>query len=105
MNALEAWNIEFEHEKHFDWALNRYIRYDFFIPKYNLIIEYDGEQHFDIKHSFDKESFWIGVYHDAIKNSYCEDNNINLLRIPFWEFENINKIIEKEINKLKTFND
>ena len=43
MNVLEASNIEFEHEKHFDWAFNKYIRYDFFIPEYNLIIEYHGE--------------------------------------------------------------
>ena len=98
--------IDFVTQKRFEGCKDiQMLPFDIYIPKYNLIIEYDGEQHFDIKHSFDKESFWIGVYHDAIKNSYCEDNNINLLRISFWEFENINEIIEKEINKLKTFND
>ena len=28
-----------------------------------------------------------------IKNKYCEDNNIKLLRIPYWEFKNMRKII------------
>jgi hypothetical protein len=79
--------------------------FDVYVPLYNLVIEYDGEQHFDIKHSFDKSKFWVTIYHDAIKNAYCEDNNINLLRIPYWEYENINGIIDREINKLKTFND
>ena len=98
--------IDFVTQKRFEDCKDiQTLPFDIYIPKYNLIIEYDGEQHFDIKHSFDKESFWIGIYHDAIKNSYCEEKNINLLRIPFWEFENINKIIYQEIEKLKTFND
>ena len=72
--------------------------FDFYLPQYNLCIEYDGEQHFDIKHSFrDEDSFWNTVLHDAIKNSFCEDNNITLLRIPFWEFDNIEDIIKNKI--------
>ena len=32
-----------------------------------------------------------------IKNDYCSINNINLIRIPYWEFENIENIINQEI--------
>lgn len=75
--------------------------FDFYLPDYNLIIEYDGEQHYDIKHSIDgEEGFWLNVYHDAIKNSYCEDNNINLLRIPYWEYEDIEKLIKETLCNL-----
>lgn len=30
---------------------------------------------------------------DSVKNKYCEDSNIKLLRVPYWEFKNMRKII------------
>ena len=74
--------------------------FDFYLYDYNLIIEYDGEQHFDIKRAFNsnENKFWETVVHDAMKNAYCEDNNIDLLRIPFWEFDNIEKIIKQKLS-------
>ena len=74
--------------------------FDFYLPNYNLIIEYDGEQHFDVNRAFNsnENKFWETVIHDAIKNTYCEDNNINMLRIPFWEYNNIKEIIENKLN-------
>ena len=73
------------------------------IESLNLIIEFDGEQHF--KPKFGEKEFYEIVYHDAIKNSYCEDNNINLLRIPFWNIEFIEEIVKNKIEELmKTFN-
>ena len=38
------------------------------------------------------------VKHDNMKNKYCEDNSINLLRIPYTEFENIENILKQAIN-------
>ena len=103
---LNDLGIEFISQKRFKGCKDaQTLPFDVYVPLYNLVIEYDGEQHFDIKHSFDKSKFWVTIYHDAIKNAYCEDNNINLLRIPYWEYENINTLIDIEINKLKTFND
>ena len=60
-----------------------------------------------MKHSFDREKgFGETILHDAIKNSYCEDNNINILRIPFWEFDNIGKLIKEKLIILReNFND
>ena len=40
---------------------------------------------------------------DKIKTNYCVNNNINLLRIPYWDFENIEEIINQKIETLKTF--
>lgn len=31
------------------------------------------------------------------KNAYCEDNNINLLRIPYWELKNIENILNTNL--------
>lgn len=37
---------------------------------------------------------------DRIKNTYCEQNNIPLLRIPHWEFERIEELIQKFLKEL-----
>ena len=66
---------------------------------YNTIIEYDGEFHFDLpKFRFkNKERRMLELLetqkHDAIKTKYCEDNEIKLLRIPYWDFDNIETIV------------
>jgi len=78
--------------------------YDFYLPKYNLIIEYDGEYHFrvikykneSIKQAEDK--FKKQQIHDMRKSKYAMDNDIQLIRIPYWEFDNIEKILERELN-------
>lgn len=64
-------------------------RYDYaiFDENNNLIrlVEYDGEQHFNTK------SIWYETTHrnDLLKNDYCKKNNIPLVRIPYWERENL----------------
>lgn len=77
----------------------RELPFDFYIPNLNLIIEYDGEQHFKPKEKFGGEDGFINtIIHDAIKNQYCEDNKIKIIRIPYWDFNNIKEILEKHIN-------
>jgi len=42
--------------------------------------------------------------HDNIKNNYCISNNIPLLRIPYWEKDNIKDILDNyllELRKIK----
>lgn len=56
-----------------------------------FLIEFDGIQHY--KPIYGEEQFWDTKYNDATKNSYCEDNNIPLLRIPYWDIDNINYIL------------
>ena len=67
-------------------------------------IEYQGEQHYkSVKYFGGDKDFAIRVYHDALKQSYCEDNDIPLLIIPYWEYDNIEKILEEKL-KLKQIN-
>ena len=59
------------------------------------LIEYDGEQHFKSMSYFGgEERFNDQQKKDNIKNDYCKQNNIELLRIPYWGFENIETILE-----------
>jgi len=64
-----------------------------------MLIEYDGEQHFRwIEGMMIKEEFETLQIHDQLKNKYCKNNNIKLLRIPYWDFNNIEKILMRELN-------
>lgn len=64
--------------------------YDFYIESLNLLIEYDGEQHFHpIKFFGGEEKFSLLKKHDTIKNNFAKENNILLLRIPFFDYEKI----------------
>ena len=91
---LEKNNIEYLYEKTFDNLLgigNGLLSYDFYLPKYNLLIEYQGEQHeHEVKGFGD---FEIQQEHDKRKREYVEKNRYRLLEIWYWDFENIEKIL------------
>ena len=67
----------------------------FHLPDYNLIVEFDGKHHFDNTGRGDHE---ITVKHDKIKNEYCKSNNIDILRIPYWDKQNIEKILKEKLS-------
>lgn len=87
----------FIHQYKFDDCKDKKcLPFDFYLPDYNLCIEFDGRQHYEPR--FGEENFKQTQKHDKIKNQYCEDNNIDLLRIPYWEGNNIDKIIKNKLN-------
>lgn len=70
------------------------LRFDFAVFKNNdlqFLIEYDGEFHFEKQYKGD--SFEDLQVHDSRKNQYCKSNNIPLLRIPYWKFDNIEHVL------------
>lgn len=76
--------------------------FDFYLKEYNLCIEYQGAQHYKPYKFFGgEESFKEQIIRDKIKEKYCRKNNINLLRIPYWEFENIEEILEQTLSDLR----
>lgn len=99
---LESNNIEFTKEKFFYGLIGlggNSLRFDFYLDDIDALIEYDGEFHY--KKYFEEQNFDEIQIHDKRKDQYCIDNNIPLLRIPYWDFDNIEIIIEKY---LKSFN-
>lgn len=89
---LVSKSITFDHQKRFPDCKNKkgtdMLPFDFYIPKQNLLIEYDGLHHFEpVKGWGGEEKFKITQENDAIKNKYCKDKNIRLLRIPYWNTE------------------
>lgn len=77
------------------------LRFDFAVldelNNLKLLIEYDGEFHFNKQ--YDADGFEILQAHDKLKNDYCKNKNIKLIRIPYWEFENIEKILKGELDE------
>ena len=102
---LNQYEVKFEGEYKFkDCIYKSYLSFDFAIfkdDKLVLLIEYDGIQHYKPINRFGGEKAFIdNKLRDSIKTQYCIDNNIPLLRIPYWEFDNINKIILKKLFRL-----
>jgi very-short-patch-repair endonuclease/ribosomal protein S27AE len=94
LKYLEKNNISFKTE----YKLFDNYRFDFYLEDYNLVIEYDGELHYIVPDKWGgKETLLKTKERDEIKNQYCKDNNIYLLRIPYWEFNNIEKLIQEKI--------
>lgn len=77
------------------------LRFDFAIfnkdNNLDALIEYDGIFHYEKQ--YDDDGFETIQIHDKRKNKYCKDNNIPLLRIPYWDFDNIDKILEEWLIK------
>lgn len=91
---LNSHNVQYVSQKKFDDCKDKYLLpFDFYLPEYNCCIEYDGIQHFESIEFFGgKKSFEYILKHDKIKNEYCLNNDIRLLRIPYF------KNIEEELN-------
>ena len=96
-NVLNKYHINHIFQFRFDDCRDiRILPFDFYLPDYNLIIEFDGQYHFEP--IYGEEHLQMIQNHDEIKNNYCKINNIDLLRIPYWEGHNIEKLI---LEKLK----
>lgn len=89
--------FKFEYNKFFeDCKDKRYLTFDFYLQKLNLIIEYDGEQHFKEK-SWSTGEFEIIKKHEKMKENYLKEKGIDLIRIPYWEYKNIDKILKERL--------
>jgi hypothetical protein len=93
-------NINHEAQKTFKGCKNKQALYfDFYIPLYNLAIEANGKQHYQAVDFFGGQSvFEEQKKKDQIKRDYCKNNNIKLIEIPYWDFDNIEEILIRELD-------
>ena len=101
IDLLDKWNIKYEFQRTFnDCRFKGVLPFDFYLPEYNICIEYDGRQHYQFIGTFgDLDEFIDRKIRDTVKNIYCKNNNIKLIRIPYWEIDNIKHILKFELNK------
>ena len=85
-DILDKANIQYTVEQKFSTCKDqKELPFDFFVNN-EYLIEYDGQQHFN------KDSFFDYKYthqHDEIKNKWCKENNIPLIRIPYFQYEKL----------------
>ena len=81
--VLEEYGIQYEIQKQFDGLKGDYfnLRFDFYIPKYSLVIEVQGEQHiYEIKNRTKSNT----KKYDKLKKEYCIKNNLKLLELNYF---------------------
>lgn len=87
----------FRQYKFEDCKNKKQLPFDFYLPKYKICIEYDGDQHKRVIDFFGGfEQYEIRKSNDEIKNRYCIENGINLLRFSGNDYSSI----ENDINSI-----
>lgn len=99
---LDSLKISYTRQKTFEGCKDKnLLRFDFYLPDYNLCIEYDGRQHYEPVELFGgEEGFLKTKNRDKIKNKFCLDNNIKLFRISYTEIDNTECIITNLLSNL-----
>ena len=107
-NFLKENDIEYDPQKVFEdlyGTSNKTphpLKFDFYLPSYNLCIEYQGQQHYrPIKRFGGQENFIKIQLYDQMKRNYCEENKISLLEVKYdIPLEKIKYRLEELFNKI-----
>lgn len=101
-NFLKDNGVEFYSEFFFkEMMVNgkaKVLFFDFYIPEHNICIEFDGEQHYT--GTFNGKKIQNQAANDFMKSAFCKKKGINLIRIKYTDFENIEKIICEKFDKI-----
>lgn len=97
-------NIDYVSQKKFDDCRDIFpLPFDFYIESINCCIEYDGKQHYQLSYFGNwpeeeaRQNLETIQRHDKIKNIYCLENNIKLIRIPYWNIRKIYELLDNEL--------
>jgi very-short-patch-repair endonuclease len=96
---LDELSISYKRQHSFETC--RYINklsFDFYLSDYNMCIEFDGKQHFEpVEHFGGEEGYKTNIKRDNVKNKWCLDNNIQLVRIKYNEVNKIKYILKEKL--------
>jgi Zn finger protein HypA/HybF involved in hydrogenase expression len=96
---LDENDIKYHHQYGFDTCkyINK-LTFDFYLPYYNLCIEFDGRQHFEpVEYFGGQKEFESCIKRDNSKDYWCKENNLRLVRIPYTKILNINEILKNNL--------
>lgn len=98
--TLSALGLEFLKEQRLP---NSLLRYDFYIPKYGLYIEFNGIQHYEPVDRFGGlKGHLATVIRDSEKAKIIMDLSEHLLIIPYWAIDDVHDLISKCIDGMST---
>jgi hypothetical protein len=103
---LESMGIKYHNEQRFvDCRHKNPLPFDFYLPDYNICIEYDGIHHFEPTFfggtsergvTAAKKSFQETQVKDRIKEAYCNNSGTTLIRIPYFlEHDEVESILRR----------
>jgi len=103
---FDSRNIEYTREQTFKKCVNfngNLLRFDFYLEQYNLLIEYQGQHHEKPINKYRRALITHNktITHDAIKETFTQDNKINLFKIYYQDYEKVEEILTnlfEEIN-------
>lgn len=99
---LDHYKIKYVAQKKYKGLLglsNMPLSYDFYLNELNILIEFQGIQHYKPIEIFGGEKAFIKQQeHDKRKREYAKNNNIKLIEISYLEIENIEEILKNELN-------
>jgi len=104
---FDNYNIEYVREKIFTNCVNskgNYLRYDFYLEQFNLLIEYQGQHHEKPVNKYRRAKIVHEktVVHDIIKEKFALDNKINLIKIDYKDYNNVEKILTELFKEIET---
>lgn len=96
---LTKYNISFIHNHRFPECKNKLpLPFDFFLPDYNICIEFHGQQHYESVPRFGgQKKLRQQQKHDSIKRQFCKANHIRLIEIKYTEIDDLESILVKEL--------
>ena len=99
-SLIESWGYNIDRQHPFDGCRDiNLLKFDCYLIDFNTVIEYDGENHyFPVKYGTQSWEDAVRKHeytkrHDKIKNDFCIENNINLIRVPYFDFENMDSFL------------
>lgn len=100
--SLTALGVPFDEQVRFEECRDRRaLPFDFFVPDRGLLIEYDGRQHVANSETWGgDEKLEETKRHDAIKDAFARERGLTLLRIPHWEYENVDRLLHERLAKV-----
>ena len=94
---LQEKRIDYQKEKTFEDL--PYLRFDFYLPLFNVAIEFQGLQHYEpIPYFGGEQQFIKQQSNDCKKKQYCDENNIDFLEIKYSQLNDINQILSTKLN-------
>ena len=111
LNFLKKENITFNFQKTFQNCRDKeLLPFDFYLPQYNVCIEYQGIQHYEAipfrqkrtegNYRKAEEKLKGQQKRDQIKRDFCKENKIILLEIKYLDFNNIESILEEFLKRI-----
>lgn len=112
MDALDELKLEYEFQYKAGCKDQQEMPYDVYVPYYDLLIEYQGEQHYHIINGLfgGRKKFYTRVRHDYMKKVYARNNDYQLLCIPYTvrTYPQIKRYLQeefKQLDKIKMYRD